>query len=497
MEEGVHVVRLVLVEDLHVDGLALGSTVGVKDLIGRVVVLGLGRVKTVQRARSDEDLVVGHDLNRRVPTSCVELCARLIPLLTIKRCVRCRALEETDALETITNSGVNEVERGVTTEGNESSISKENSAGAEGVRLVSKRSQLLRVGVVLRRVGVLSVGKLELGVVLDLVQENNLTVGHQTSVHGWDTGATLDDKGSRLSSSGSRAGLGCRDRGCVEARTRLAAFAAVGSAITAVSVHGAAGSLSPVTADSVSERSTAAAIGGLNASGYYRGNLNARWLTKNRLARGGGGRRTGSSSGSDGVFGGGSILATVLAAISNEAMTFSRTAVSVRTAASAVRAIGIACGTTEVLTTATVIPGRDCSSLCRYRCDRSVVAAGKTSGSAVNLAGSAPSVLRATGTTVDCAVGVAKQVAMSRTTLAILGVLCLPLLRDKLEVGGREFGMVALDVSDALVAVTAVLSSQAAVRRVDIASRVDPVEVDVGRGEPSASAEGKNRDPHC
>lgn len=79
VEEGVHVVRLVLVKDLHGDGLALRSTVGVEDLVGRVVVLGLGRVETVQGAGSDKDLVVRHDLNGGVPTSGVEQCAGLVP----------------------------------------------------------------------------------------------------------------------------------------------------------------------------------------------------------------------------------------------------------------------------------------------------------------------------------------------------------------------------------------------------------------------------------
>lgn len=63
VKEGIHVVRLVLAENLHVDGLALGSTVGVEDLVGRVVVLRLGGVKTVQGAGSNKDLVVRHDLN--------------------------------------------------------------------------------------------------------------------------------------------------------------------------------------------------------------------------------------------------------------------------------------------------------------------------------------------------------------------------------------------------------------------------------------------------
>lgn len=69
---------------------------------------------------------------------------------------------------------------------------------------------------------------------------------------------------------------------------------------------------------------------------------------------------------------------------------------------------------------------------------------------------------------------------MCRTALAVLGVLGLPLLGDNTEVRRRYLGVVTLDISDALVVVTTVLASQAAAGVVDIAGRVDPVEVDVG-----------------
>lgn len=81
---------------------------------------------------------------------------------------------------------------------------------------------------------------------------------------------------------------------------------------------------------------------------------------------------------------------------------------------------------------------------------------------------------------------------MSRAALTILRVRSLALLRDDLEVGRRDLRMVALNVCNALVVPTAVLASQATVGGVDITSRVDPVEVDVGRGEPGESAKGKN-----
>jgi hypothetical protein len=388
VEEGVHVVRLVLAEDLHVDGLALGSTVGVEHLIGGVVVLRLGRVKTVQGARGNEDLVVGHDLDRRIPTSSVELWARLIPCLTIKGSIRSRALEEADALETIANGGVNEVERSVTTERNKSSISKEDTARAESIGLVSQRSQLLCVRVVLRRVGVLSVGKLELGVVLDLVKEDNLTVRHQTSVHSRDTRAALDLNSSGPSGSGSWAGLGGGDGRRVDTRTRLATFTTVSSGVATVSVHRAARSLGPVTADGVCESGTAASIGSLNASRLNGRNLNARGLTKHRLARCSGRGRTGGSSGSGSGLCRSGVLAAILAAIGNKAVAVSRSTVSVRAAASTVRAVGIARGTTEVLTAPAVVPRRDCCGLGSDRLGF-VVAARKTSSSTVTLSGSA------------------------------------------------------------------------------------------------------------
>ena len=96
------------------------------------------------------------------------------------------------------------------------------------------------------------------------------------------------------------------------------------------------------------------------------------------------------------------------------------------------------------------------------------------------LSGSTPSVLRAAGTAVDCAVGVAEQVAVGRATLTVLGVLGLPLLWDNAKVGRRDLGVVALDIGDTLAVVTAVLPGQAAAGGVDIAGRIDPIEVDIG-----------------
>lgn len=114
----------------------------------------------------------------------------------------------------------------------------------------------------------------------------------------------------------------------------------------------------------------------------------------------------------------------------------------------------------------------------------------------MTLSRSTPSVLRAASTAVDCAVGVAKQVAVGGTTLAILGVLGLPLLWDNAAVGGGNLRVITLDVRNALAVAAAVLSSQTAVGVADIAGGVDPAEVDVGRGEPGESAKGNERGPH-
>jgi hypothetical protein len=290
VHEWVHVIRLVLAQDLHVEARALGRTIGVQDLVSRVVVLRLARVETVQATRCDKDLVVGHDLNGRVPAGSVKLCTRLIPRLTIELAVG-GSLQETDALEAVTNGGVDEVQRSVATERSEATISKEDTSRAESVGLVGKGSQLLGDWVVLGRVGVLAVAKLELGVVLNLVQEDNLTVGHETSVHGGDTRPTLLDEGTGLLSS--RSGASCRGRlaGCFVAGAVLTSLATMGCSVTTVSVHATARTLSPVAADSTAKLGTAAAVDSGNASWLCA--YHARGLTENGLTRGAHGRWTG------------------------------------------------------------------------------------------------------------------------------------------------------------------------------------------------------------
>lgn len=295
-------------------------------------------------------------------------------------------------------------------------------------------------------------------------------------MHGRHTRATLDNNRSRFGGSGSRAGLGRGHGRRVDTRTRLATLTAVCRGVAAVAVHATARALGPVAADGVSKSGAAAPIGSRDASGS---NGSARGLTKNGLTRGGGGGRAGNSRGC-GSLGGCSIRAAVLAAIGNETVTISRAAVAVRAAAPSVSAVGIARGTAEVLTAAAIIAGGDSGSCGRDRCGWSVGAARQASGSAVSLGGSTPTVLRTAPATVDCAVGVAEQVAVGRAALAVLGVLGLALLGNDLEMGRRDLRVIALDVGNTRVVVTAVLTSQAAAGSVDIAGRVDPVEVDVG-----------------
>lgn len=167
----------------------------------------------------------------------------------------------------------------------------------------------------------MAVGKLELGVVLNLVEEDDLAVGHQTSVHSRDTGAALDLDSSRLDRCGSRAGLGSSNSGCVDTRTRLATFTAVSSRVSTISVHRATGSLSPGAADHVGKGSATASIGSLDASGGGGGGIvNVGRLSEDGLAGGGGRGRTGNVSSSSSGLGGGSILAAVLAAIGDGAV---------------------------------------------------------------------------------------------------------------------------------------------------------------------------------
>jgi hypothetical protein len=178
-------------------------------------------------------------------------------------------------------------------------------------------------------------------------------------------------------------------------------------------------------------------------------------------------------------------------------LTYSRTAISVRAAAATVSALGIASSAAEVFTAATVVPVRDGGSLGGNGCGRGVVTARQAASAAMSVSVAAPSVRRAAGTLVDCAVRVTEQVAVGRTTLAVLGVLGLPLLGNDLEVRSRDLGVITLDIGDARAVLTTVLACQTAIGCVDVAGRVDPAKVDVGRGEPGESAEGDDRGPHC
>jgi hypothetical protein len=80
-------------------------------------------------------------------------------------------------------------------------------------------------------------------------------------VHSRDTRSALDLESTLLKrnrrGAGSRSGLD----GGTGTRSVLATLTAVGGGVTTVSVHGAASTLGPVTADSVAELGTTASVG--------------------------------------------------------------------------------------------------------------------------------------------------------------------------------------------------------------------------------------------
>jgi hypothetical protein len=176
-------------------------------------------------------------------------------------------------------------------------------------------------------------------------------------VHSRDTGAALELNATGLSGARSRAGSRSRDGGSAEAGTVLATLTAVRGGVTTVAVHGAAASLGPVAADSVTELGTAAAISSGDAGGL--GSGSSRGLTKNWLAGGGGRGRTAADRGwvALGGLSSSCALASVLASVGSETVTVGGTAVSVRRAAAAVSTVGIACSATKVLSAPAVVPG--------------------------------------------------------------------------------------------------------------------------------------------
>ena len=149
-------------------------------------------------------------------------------------------------------------------------------------------------------------------------------------MHSRDAGAALELNATGLSGARSRAGSRSRDAGSAKAGTVLATLTAVRGGVTTVAVHGAAASLGPVTADSVTELGTAAAISSGDTGGL--GSGSSRGLTKNWLAGGGGRGRTAADRSRVVLAGlsGSGALASVLTSVGREAVTVGGTAVSVR-----------------------------------------------------------------------------------------------------------------------------------------------------------------------
>ena len=87
MEERVHVVGLVLHEDVHGDIDALCYALVGEDLVCRVVVGWYRWIKTVETPRCYEDGSVRHRLGRGVPTGGGELVAWFTPRLAVQACI--------------------------------------------------------------------------------------------------------------------------------------------------------------------------------------------------------------------------------------------------------------------------------------------------------------------------------------------------------------------------------------------------------------------------
>lgn len=115
----------------------------------------------------------------------------------------------------------------------------------------------------------------------------------------------------------------------------------------------------------------------------------------------------------------------------------------------------------------------------------------------------APAVLRAACALVDSAVGVANHVVIGGATLSVRRIVGLSLLcRFRVRRGGRvaravrNLGEWILHIGQTCVLLGAVLACQALVGfslgAVKFTGRVDPVKVDVGRGQPGKSAETEN-----
>jgi hypothetical protein len=270
----------------------------------------------------------------------------------------------------------------------------------------------------------------------------------------------------------------------------------VGCAVTTVSVHGAASTLSPVTANSVPELGTTASVLGCLTGGP--GGRRCRGLTQNWLTSASNRRRAGGgrgSSGGDGVLAG----AAILASISLGTVTIRRSAVSVSRAASTESTLGVAGGAVELFAASAIVTGARGRLSGRWL--GGVVAAGKAASSAVSRSRSTPSVRAAARAGVSSALGVAQQVAVVRATFAVGGVFAgLPLLR---EANGRagpgsDLGVLRLGVGGTGVALCAVLAGQAleGVDRGEVAGRVDPEKVDVGCGKPGEGAEAEDRGLH-
>jgi hypothetical protein len=206
--------------------------------------------------------------------------------------------------------------------------------------------------------------------------------------------------------------------------------------------------LGPVAANGVSEVGSAAAIGGDETTGDCGCAVGCcGGLTEHRFARSSSRGRAADGRGGVSSFRSGrsSVLASILAAVSYQAVAISAAAVAgvqvsfglqhfgldvlpVRRAATSVRTVGVTGCSSKVLSASTVVPrrgsdwGRRCNDSGRRR--RSIVATSRlTALGAVGWRIATPPVLGTACAGVGCAFGVAKQVAVGRAALAVSGVL--------------------------------------------------------------------------
>ena len=89
VDEGIHVVRLVLGEDIHWNTDTVCDTLVVEKFPCRIVVGWYRRVQAIQTSTGNKDSTVRHGLSRSIPSCAGKLVARFTPRLAILSLVGC------------------------------------------------------------------------------------------------------------------------------------------------------------------------------------------------------------------------------------------------------------------------------------------------------------------------------------------------------------------------------------------------------------------------